>query len=401
MTHASRLTLVLLAVVVAAGLTACGVDGTAVPGEIDVRTLDVGAYPVDRHSYDQDSRGNGALLEGMRMSEAVPSGVRIDATLDVGRGGAVTIDPQDAEDGFLAVGSGPVLRRHEMVIGYGAGSSDAPDPRGQEYPSDTTTAVTNLVMRFPSESAAKLAARELEDVDYAFAPDQNRRLNLTEYPDAYIHWRPNVANIGTFMAYKQFVISLLVQRPRADSGDLLDWVRKTLDATVAALDKFDATPTDKLDSLKVDPDHLLARVATAHRGSRTPDPNTFAVYGPTSFIHNIIDQTLGERLLTEAGVDHLAVVDNTNLMRARDTRAATDLLAGITNNLGDAYDPITAPKEIPSAKCFQGNSPDDSTVAPYRCYVAYKRYVAMADSDSETDARQRIAAQYALLANSL
>ncbi|MFI6865258.1 hypothetical protein [Nocardia sp. NPDC050406] len=395
MTRASRLLLALLAGAVAAGLTACGVEGTAVPGEIDVRTLDVGEYPVDKHNYPQNSGGNGALLEGMRMSEVVPPGVRVDPVLKVGRTGHVCLDPQDAENDFLAVGSGPVLRRNGMVIGYGASSADIPDPEGSDFPSDTATSITELVIRFPSESAAKVAARELEDVDFAYAPDQNRRLNLTEHPDAYIHWRPTVANIGTFMPYRQFVISLFIGRPNSDATDLLNWVRKTLDATVAALDAFTPTPADKLDSLTVDPDRMLARVITADRENRTPDPDTFAVYGPTGFIHGATDQPLVNRLLTDSGVDRVATVDGNTVMRARDSGAATTLMADLSTHLVD-YDPFAAPKDVPGAKCFER-----ADAAWYRCFVTYGRYVGIVDSDSESDVRQKIAAQYALFANSL
>lgn len=400
MTDASRLTRALLAAAVAAGLTACGVHGTAIPGEIDVRTLDTGAYPVTQHHYDSNSGGNGALLEGMRMSEALPTGVRIDPTQTVGRNGGVTVDAQDAEDGSLAVGSGPVLTRNDMVVGYDVDTADALDPDGQDFPAPTTTSITNLLLRFPSESAAKVAARELEDVDFAYAPDQNRRLNLSEYPDAYIHWRPNIANIGAFLPYRQFVLSLFIQRPHADSTDLLNWVRKTLDASVAVLDKFTPTPSDKLDTLKVDPDHLLARMVTRDRDSHTPDPNTFAVYGPSSFINTSHDETLTTRQLTDTGVDRVAVLDTSTLLRARDPAAATALLEGLTTTLGTTYNPTAALDKVPSTQCFKrGNA--DTTYAPYRCYVAYNRYVAIVNSDSESDIKQKAAAQYALLANSL
>ncbi|MFC9994997.1 hypothetical protein [Nocardia sp. NPDC127526] len=395
-----RAIVLVLLIPISTAVTGCAVSGTPVAGESDVRGLDVGAYEVNRHTYDQDSRGAGALLEGIRMSEALPAGPAIDSSLIVGLGGDVVLDAEAAEDNYLAYGSAAVLSRHEMVTAYGMDTGDADYPPGEDVPAPTTTTVSDLVMRFPSEATAKLAARELEDVDFAFAADQNRRLNLAEFPDAYIHWRPSVASIGVFLAHKEFVVSLYIQRPNADSADLLNWVRKSLTPQVALLDSFAATPQDKLDTLKVDPDNMLARVVTSDRGDRTPDPYTFAVYGPASYIHNAYEQSFATRQLTGAGVDRIAVLDNSWLHRARDTAAATELLKGFVGELPSEYNGIPAPKSVPGAKCFL-YSGADTAASPYRCYVSYKRYLAVLNSDTEADVLQKAAAQYALLANSL
>ncbi|QLY27701.1 DUF7373 family lipoprotein [Nocardia huaxiensis] len=381
-------------------LAGCGVEGTAVPAEIDVRTLDVGAYPVDKFHHDQDSRGAGALVEGMRMSEAVTTGPPIDSTLSVGLRGEVVNDAEFAEEEYLAGYSADVLRTRNMIVGYASISSDTPAAEGAYLPDPPGTGVISLVMRFPSESDAKLAARELEDVDFAHAADQNKRLGLSEYPDAYIHWRPGIADIGTFMAYRQFVISLLIQRPRADSADLLDWVRKTLDAQVALLDTFQPTPTEKIDDLPIDPDGVLDRVLTAHRGSRAPDPASFGVYGPSFYTHNAFDQTLVRKLLADNGADRIGIDDSAAIIRTRDTGTAADLITGIANNLGSAFDPIKGPGSVPGVKCFHRTGGGSSDAA-YRCYVPYRRYAAIVSAETEDDVKQKVAAQYALLANSM
>lgn len=57
---------------------------------------------------------------------------------------------------------------------------------------------------------------------------------------------------------------------------------------------------------------------------------------------------------------------------------------------------------MPGAKCVQLNSKGDSSSEfKNRCYVTYKRYIGIVSSDDEPDVRQKAAAQYALLANSL
>nr|WP_245716656.1 hypothetical protein [Nocardia mikamii] len=192
-----RRSLVFTCAALLAVLTGCGVQGTPTAAEIDVRTLDVGPYPVDRHSYDATAGGKGALAEGMRMSQAVVPAVRIDPSLTIGAGGRVVPDSTDATRRLLAAVSKPVLDRNKMVVAYVAAGSDKP---GSLDSAAAATSVTDLVLRFPDESAARQAARELEDVDFGVAPDLNRKLALPKYSDAYIHYRPGIATIGTFMA---------------------------------------------------------------------------------------------------------------------------------------------------------------------------------------------------------
>ncbi|MGY1944909.1 DUF7373 family lipoprotein [Nocardia asiatica] len=400
MVRTQRIALTASCLALAGMLTGCaGVQGTPTAGEIDVRMLEVGTYPVDKHEYSQESGGKGALLEGMRMSDAVVPTVRIDPALKYGRGSTVVVDAEQALD-FVAKVSKPVFDNRKLVVGYAASGADRPDPAGQTNPSPEATAVTNVVFRFPDESTAKLAARELEDVDIAVSPD-NRKLTSTEFADAFIHWRPGVANVGAFMAHKEFVISLFIQRPTADGDDLVKWIDKTLAAEVAQLDKFTATPMNKLDTLKVDPDDLLARVAVADRKNRAPDPAAFAVYGGYHTVHRADDESTHLRLIEEAGVDHIGLVDDSYVARTRDAAAAQKLLTGLQESEGAHYDPISAPKDVPGAKCLQLNSKGDpDREYKYRCYVAYKRYVGVVTSDKEPDVRQKVAAEYALLANS-
>lgn len=78
-----------------------------------------------------------------------------------------------------------------------------------------------------------------------------------------------VPTIGAFLPYKQYVISLFIERPKAEEKDLLDWVRKSFDAQVPLLDKFTPTPEANLTALKVDPNNLLAR-AVIKSAARAP-----------------------------------------------------------------------------------------------------------------------------------
>ncbi|MFQ6393065.1 hypothetical protein ACLMAJ_06415 [Nocardia sp. KC 131] len=400
MVRISRIALAVACIGVAGVLTGCSVPGTPAAGELDVRKLEVGTYPVDHHKYSQEAGANGALLEGMRMSEVVVPAVRVDPVLNYGRGSTLIANADDAID-FLANASKPILENRKMVVGYAAVGADRADPPGQNKPAPEATSITDVVLRFPDAAAAKLAAKELEDADLAISPD-NRKLQSTKYPDSYNHWRPGIPTIGTFMPYKEFVISLFVQRPKADGADLVSWVDKTLAAQIPALDKFQPTPQNKLATLKVDPEGLLARVAVNNRAGHIPDGTGFAVYGPNFMISASDDEVVRERLMEETGVDRVAIVDASSVTRVRDFAAAQKLITGLISSVGNQFDPISAPNDVPNAKCLELNSTGDTDRDyKYRCYVPYKQYVGVVTSDKEPDVRQKVAAQYALLANSL
>ncbi|MEV6771362.1 hypothetical protein AB0N05_22345 [Nocardia sp. NPDC051030] len=382
-------------------LAACSVSGTPLAGEMDVRKLEVGSYSVDKYSYPQDAKGKGALLEGFRMSEAVVPAVRVDSSLVYGRGGRATVDAEDATKTALAGPSRAVLERNNLITAFAASGSDRPDLPGTTTATDATT-ITDMVLRFADAGTAKTAAQELEDADFNVAPDINKKLTLSQYPNALIHWRPGVATVGAFLPYKEFVISLFVERPKADQQDLLTWVRKTLDAQVAVLEKFTPTPQNNLSSLKVDPDNLLARVVVKDRSANTPDPRKFAVYGPTKIVDNANDEGKLQQAVTDSGADAFATADTATVIRTRDDAGAQVLLAALVADENSHYDSIDAPKDVPGAKCVKLNSKGD-TESEYknRCYVAYKRFIGVVNGDDEADARQHVAAQYALLANSM
>lgn len=382
-----------------AAVTGCAVTGTPLPGEPDVRGLETGAYATDRHRYDQTAGDQGALVEGARMSAAVVPAVLIDPSLSYGRGGTVITDVNRALD-FVANVSRPVLEKRKFVTGYAALGADRPDPAGRTRPSPETTAITTVLLRFPDATAATLAARELEDVDLAVSPE-NRKLTSSAFPQAFLHWRPGVPTIGAFLAHKDFVISLFIQRPTADSADLTAWVEQALAAELPLLDAFTATPYDKLADLPVDPDGLLARAIVDDRDGLAPDQHSFTVYSTAHLVNNAAEQTTRQELIEATGAERIALVDGGSVTLVRDQAAAEALLTGLIESAG-TYDELPAPADVPGAKCLQLNDKGDRDKEyQYRCYIPYKRYLGIVSSDREPDVRQKITAQYALLANSL
>lgn len=375
-------------------LAGCGKTGTAVPGEIDVRTLDTGSYPVDRFTYDRNNNGKGNTLEGIRMTAAVAPTTKIDPSLNIGRGGAVLSTVDDVLDvSHLAAAVRGVLTNRGFVAGYAASGSDRADVG--DHPDANGTTITIRALRFPTTDAAKLAARELEDADFNVALNVNQKLTLPDYPDAYAHWRPGVANLGVTMAHKDFVISLFVIRPSADSKDLLSWAKKTLDAEVPVLDAFDETPADQIAGLPVDSDRLLARTLVDDRDHKTVDQDNFAVFPSNWLILFADDMGFWTKLVADTGVDQSSVTDGNFVIRVRDAKAGEDFVTGMIGNLQETS--ATAPDKVPDAKCTHRAS----SKTPNRCYVRYKRYVGVVNGTSDSDAQKKAAAQYALLANSL
>ncbi|MCU1643562.1 MAG: hypothetical protein JWN03_3837 [Nocardia sp.] len=399
MIRATRVVTAVACLALTAALAGCANKGTAVAGEMDVRSLDAGTYPVNRFTYDRNSNGHGPTLEGMRMADAVVPTVKVDPSLKVGRGGIVLTSVKDVVSvSHLSSSAKPVLENRGFIAGFAMSGSDLPDPPGSDNPDPASTTVTIRLLRFPSSDNAKLAAKELEDADFNVALDQNKKLTLPDYPDAFSHWRPTSPTIGVTMPRKEFVISVFASRPRIDQADLLSWAKKALDAEVPVVDAFQGTPPGQIDQLPVDPDRLLARILVSDRDNHTPDPDNFAVYGPNQLVTPAGDEALRQRLVDDTGMDAMALTEDGYLFRTRDAKGGADLVSGLISSLGETSLSPAAPDKVPDTKCVQHKS-DSST--SYRCYVVYKRYVGVVSADNQTDALKKGTAQYVLLVNSL
>ncbi|WP_157555203.1 DUF7373 family lipoprotein [Nocardia crassostreae] len=355
---------------------------------------------MSKHRYEHTAGTDGALAEGIRMAEAVVLTSRIDFTLPVGYNAKVLLTPVEVEEfGMVAGASTSVLERHRMLVGYG--TSGGNEPETEEGIPSTATIVSSALLRFPSAAAAATAAVELENTDFGVAADQNVTLHLAEYPAAYIHWRPGIANVGVYLAHDEFVLSLLIERPFAEEHDLLEWVRKTLDAQLPVLEKFRPTAESDLDDLPLDPEGLLARTVTRDRGVRVPEVNSFAVYGINDFVHRVGDQARWVSLFERTGTDAIAYMNDDLLLRARDPDAAHALADGFAALFRDNYSRIDGPSGAPDVKCTSvRNVANPENYWVNKCFVVYRRYVAVLNGDDRSDLLQRAAAQYALFANS-
>ncbi|MGY0503307.1 DUF7373 family lipoprotein [Nocardia sp. FBN12] len=396
-----------IAATLVAALTATGcgssTTATALPGELDVRTLDTGSYanataPLDmRFDYHNDLSG-ASNLALMRLADHVVIGPDIDARLKFGTGSIPFLDAEKATK-LLANANKPVLERNKMMFGFGAGSSDKEnDSSGKTPPGSTFTTVA--VMQFPDEEAAKRAATEIDETDFAIAADANQKVSLPKYPAAHSHWRPGVPTIGSTLAYGRYVVNLYMGTAEAKLEDLTDLAQKAYAAQLPLLDQIPALPPTEMLFLPDDPDQMLRRTLNPE-GFGAPNIGDQASFTVRGFLHNVGPQDHWKTVMSEAGVDRFSKstsMSSTNMLyRARDGAGASMLASRI---LERNYPGVAAePPVLPEARCGE-NPKDDYKTKRFRCAITYRQYVATVESDQLTDAHQRAAAQYALLANS-
>ncbi|WP_405167207.1 hypothetical protein OG203_20220 [Nocardia sp. NBC_01499] len=392
--------------------------GTPRPGEIDVRALDVGQYstePLDSYDEFQHSLRSGTALAISRLANHVVTGIDIDAKLRYGTGVQQITTPDDVKN-VLAEQSVPIAARNKILFGFASGSSDfRPEPAVAVPPDSTLTTVA--VMQFPDAESAERAAAEFEETDFAIAPDQNERVQLTKYPLAHSHWRPGTPTIGSAIAHGSYVVTTFIATSQPVLADLTDLVEKVYTAQLPMLDTLAPLSAEQTLRLDLDPEGLIRRVLNPSKLG-VPDVGGLAAYELQGFLHWQTDRAAakdlyanGERfVLSDAyspttnsytrgiaqsfGKGISRFLDGAILIRARDIDSAKALWSTIL----DAPDTSQAPSNVPDSKCAE--IPTKIYVKDWVCAVRYRNYVGYVWGTQLQDAQQRAAAQYALLANS-
>lgn len=388
----------------ALALAGCGssIDGTAAPGEIDVRTLDVGKYPTDpldlRYTYHNDL-GMGTNLAIMRLAGQIATGPEVDSRLKYSTG-SIPIADADKATKILADATKPALESNRMLFGYGVTLSDtAPDKSGKTPDGSTDATVT--VLQFPNEAAAAKAATEVEAIDFGIAADANQHVSLPKYAAALTHWRPGVASMGSTLAHGSYLVNVYATQKDPDASTLTAFLEKVYDAQLPLLDALKPLSREDILRLPYDTDGMLRRTLNPD-GFGMPDVSSQAVYELRGFLHQVNDQEYWSKVMKDNGVDRFSLSSSMSnksmLFRARDPRAAATLLSVIlSKSYSGAAD---APSAIPDSVCGESPNKNDYSTKRFRCAVSYRQYVATVEGDQLADAHQRAAAQYALLANS-
>ncbi|WP_067711751.1 DUF7373 family lipoprotein [Nocardia yamanashiensis] len=390
----------------AISLSACAsqVDGSARPGEIDVRTLNVGKYATapleERYAYHYDMSG-GFNLALARLADQVVTGPEIDPKFKYGTGSIPFLDSAKATK-TLADVAAPVLDRNGLMFGVAVGHSEkeADKKTGKSPEGSAFTTVT--VMQFPDAASAKQAADELDEADFNVAADRNERVSLSKYPEAKAHWRPGVASIGASIARGNYVVELYAGTGEAEIGKLTALAEQIYNAQLPLLDALPPLDREGVLRLPADPDGLLRRTLNAD-GIGTPDVTSQVTVGVRGYQHRISDQDYTGRVLRDHGVDRIAVSGASYsgvslLYRTRDAETAGKLRKQLLERAFPGA--AEAPAGVPAAECGESAAGKSGSGKRFRCALTYQRFTATVEADQLADVHQKAAAQYALLANS-
>jgi hypothetical protein len=386
----------LVAGVVIAGSACSSTVGEAKESSVDIAALDVGNYPTKPKEFgNATSLREGRIREAQRLAEFVALPYEIDPALKFPTPAAsVVIDSkgysQLARDNFD-------VDAKDMVTGYLAGGGTVED-------NSSGYDLHNIVFLFPDEAKAAKAATDLEHSDFV-VNSANQPVPIPKYPTAHAHWQPTKQSIGSWYAYKQFVIVTWVfdyghiYANTTDLGALQATVEKSIAVMAPKLDKFVPTPADKLATLALDEDGLLGHALQSSEETKRPDsPGVYRGHGG---LHLQTDAESAAAIFDDAGVD-LSAFNDGGLYRTRDAAAAVKFQTESIEGLLENYDKVDAPPTLADrAQCVapKPDAPKFGQHSGYVCIVTYGQFVGEVVARQKQDAYQKIAAQYALLAS--
>ncbi|MFI1919099.1 hypothetical protein [Nocardia sp. NPDC020380] len=384
--------LLLIGLAAALTVTGCGpaARGTAKPGEIDVRTLDVGGYPTAPIVIHVDETTDLRGLAAVKLSDYVVTAYKVDPRLDTGS------DPQ-------------TITGTDKLPGF----HDNPDPAGQSglmfgfstsgiatLPGDApnATRLTTTVLQYGSPEEASQAVGQLYTFDVTARVTQGQlpqTVTSAKYRGAQGYWLDNTKTMRTYLAQDAYVIQIDTESPTIDRAGLATMTEKALDLQVPRLAQHPAiADLHALASLPWDPDHVLSRTLTPQG-----DRGTAQIAGLRGTLNSAAHPALAEQAFTGMGADEFARVENTLVVRTADAAAARKAVSERVLP-GPAGAPADPPPLVPNSACVDNSTSDPSAATRFTCLVAYRRYLAYVGSDALPDAHQRAAAQYALFANS-
>ncbi|MGW4631686.1 DUF7373 family lipoprotein [Nocardia sp. NPDC004415] len=404
-------------------VTSCGqtVTGTSGPGEIDVRTLEVGKYPTepldDYYSFAHSVR-SGTTLAISRLADHMVIGTDVDPRLRFGTGIQEVAKPRDITES-MAEPSEAVAERNKMQFGFISGSSDVQPVAFQKVP-ETATLVTVTVLQFPSPEAASTAAAEFEQVDFDINPTENQRVTIDKYPAAHAHWRPGTPTIGATAAHGNYTVTVFAATSSPDLPLLTSLVEKTYAAQFPMLDTLPPLSPEQVIRTDLDPEGMKRRVLNPIKLG-VPAVGGLATNRLQGFLHFQTDREAAKTLYGGANVEYIAMgeaysawtyslskgiaqgfgtgsselLDGSIVFRSSDEESAERLSTALV----PTPDAAMTPTGLPGGRCSEQPRPG-STAKLFVCAVQYRNYVGKVWSTQPEDTRQRAAAQYALLANS-
>ena len=387
--------LVTVALATAAALLAsCSsvITGTAVkatggpsPGTVDIALLDVGNYPT-KPSAPLGTAGTpeiGAIVEGQRMANYVTGPWEADPSL-IGSyaDSALVLKNADALDFVLPESLAAVAPRHNFVTGF----STARDGTGK--------VLRNAVLRFPDPPAATAAATELGQAaaTEAVPTPPVQPAPIPGHPEAasFSHTTAQATVVRAFTARGPYVF---VQTAEASAGPDIatGLIARTLDQQGPLIDQFTPTDPAKLADLPIDPTGLLAR--TLPVSVNVASVNQRAVYEPRGSLQFQTDPTRSAALFDTAGMTRQANAA-TAVYEARDAQGAQDIIDGFYEEVSATGKPVDPVNQLPNSRCLDLSA---GRTANFYCLATADRFAIEAQAAQLRDARQKAAAQYAML----
>jgi len=383
----------LVAATVTVALAAGCAGEQSVDESIDLAKLDVGTFPTTPRAVpDQPSPQEATLLESIRMADAVADSSQFDSMLLY----VWRADPIPNAASLLPLlgeaGKG-VLDQHGWLAGYRAGFADRPPP-AESAPPEPYVGLSITLLRFPNDDAARTAAASLETTNWKDLA-KTVAVPLPKHPDVVARYTPGNGAVLADTAMGPFVVHLMIDAPPAEVETHIGDLDPVVDAQRKLLQDFRPTPPESIPALPRDPDGLLSRMVSTDPAHPTPVSARFGVYGPTGALHFQPSTFRKDKLYEKWGVDRLTVSGAQNLYRLRDHKSALEMLAEFTAEASGREHEIDADPNVPDERCFQvNNSPSNAFV----CRIVFENFYTSLHSDTATSAKQKSAAQYALLA---
>jgi hypothetical protein len=362
---------------------------------VDLAKLDVGSYSTAlRPVRSEPSLPQGTLLEGIRTADAVADSSQFDSLL-LYLWQADPIPEAATLAPLLGEAGKQVLDQYGWVAGYRASYADRPQMNNRAAPA-VYIGISIMLLRFPDEAAASGAAAALGTTSWKDF-GKTVAVPLPKHPEVVARYTPDTGVLLASAAIGQFVVHLMLEAPASGIETQVGTLDPVMDAEHALLRDFHPTPVQEIPALPVDPDGLLARMVTTDPANQPPVSSTFAVYGPTGALRDQPPTFRKDKLFAKWGVDRLAVSGDQHLYRLHDHQAAMDMMAAFIDDSSPREHEIEADKNVPDERCSEVNKPAPNTPG-FACRIVFNNYYTLVSADTAISAKQKAAAQYALLA---
>lgn len=289
-----------------------------------------------------------------------------------------------------------VLDQNGWLAGYRAAYADRPQLAGGGTP-EVYVGLSITLLRFPDDATSRAVAAALEVTNWKDLA-KTVAVPLPKHPEVVARYTPGNGAVLADTPIGPFVVHLMIDTPPAEVETHVGDLDPVIDAEHKLLRDFQPTPAEAIPTLPRDPDGLLGLMVSTDPTKQALVSAQFAVYGPTGALHFQPPIFRKDNLYEQWGVDRLAVSAGQNLYRLRDHQAALGMLSEFISDAASREHEIEADPNIPDERCAADNKPV-ANVPGFVCRIAVARFYTSVRADNATTAKQKAAAQYALLAD--